>query len=72
MRAGDGCPVIARTASGEPPSSPTADAAKTPTSSPRCGRWIGAASAENEPGWPNSTQGGSGGLARSAGPLFVS
>ena len=72
MRAADACRATARTASDEPLSSPTAGAAKTPTSSPRCGRWIGAASAENEPGWPNSTQGGSGGLARSAGPLFVS
>jgi hypothetical protein len=48
MRAVAACPATARTASGAPPSSPIGVAAKTPTSSVGCGRWIAGASAEAE------------------------
>ena len=49
MRAVAACPATARTASGAPPSSPIGVAAKTPTSSVGCGRWIAGASAASGP-----------------------
>jgi hypothetical protein len=52
-------------------SSPTAAGAKTPPNSVGCGRWTGAASAENELDSLSLTRAGSGGPARPAGPRFA-